>query len=65
MPRRIKKTEAIETIKSLDILDLQYEIIFRLSDAVKKSELRRALYTLIDSYVRDERDVVVFAIKVK
>ena len=65
MPRRIKKSEAIETIKSLDILDMQYEIIFRLSHTNKKRELRQALYTLIDSYIRDDRDVVVFAIKVK
>jgi hypothetical protein len=65
MPRKIKKTEAIETIKAIDILDMQYEIIFRLSDTNSKRQLRQALYTLIDSYIRDERDVVVFAIKVK
>jgi hypothetical protein len=65
MPRKIKKTEAIETIKAIDILDMQYEIFFKLSDSNKKRELRRALYALIDSYIRDDRDVVVFAIKVK
>lgn len=65
MPRRIKKTEAIETIRLIDILDMQYEIIFRHSNTNRKRELRQALYTLIDSYIRDERDVVVFAMKVK
>jgi hypothetical protein len=65
MPRKIKKTEAIETIKTIDILDMQYEIFFKLSDSNKKRELRRALCVLIDSYIRDNRDVVVFAIKVK
>jgi len=65
MPRRIKKPEAIDTIRSLNISDMQYEIIFRLSDANKKRELRQALYNLIDSYIREERDVVVFVIKVK
>jgi|688.fasta_scaffold803739_2 hypothetical protein len=65
MPRRIKKPEAIEIIKSLDISEMQHEIIFRLSSSNKKRELRQALYSLIDSYIREERDVVVFAIKVK
>jgi hypothetical protein len=65
MPRKIKKQEAIEILKSLDALDIQYQIIFRAASESKKREFQRALNTLIESYIREDRDVVVLAVKVK
>lgn len=65
MPRKVKKQEAIELIKSVDALELQCQLIFRTGSTSKKKELLRDIQALIDSYVRDERDVIVFAIKVK
>ncbi len=65
MPRKVRKQEAIDIIKSVDAIDIQYQIIFRSASESKKRELHRALNSVIEAYIRDERDVVVLAIKVK
>jgi hypothetical protein len=65
MPRKVRKQEAVDIIKSVDAIDIQYQIIFRTASDSKKRELHRALNAVIDDYIRDERDVVVLAIKVK
>lgn len=65
MPRKVNKQEALELIKSVDALELQCQLIFRTGSSSKKRALLREIHALIDSYVRDERDVIVLAIKVK
>lgn len=65
MPQKIKKQKALDLLRSLDALDIQCQVIFRASSQSKKRASQRALNTLIDSYLRDERDVVVVAVKVK
>jgi hypothetical protein len=65
MLRKIRKQEAIALIRAVNELEIQHEIIFRTTSPSKKSELQRNITELIASYVRDNRDVVVLAIKVK
>jgi hypothetical protein len=49
MPRRIKKQEAVT----------------RTIPPAKKRERQKAINALLDSYIRDERDILVLVIKVK
>ena len=65
MPRKIKKQEVVNLVKSVDDLEIQYDIIFRTIPPAKKRERQRALNALLDSYIRDERDILVLVIKVK
>jgi hypothetical protein len=65
MLRKIRKQEAIQLVRSVDELEIQREIIFRTASPSKKSESQRSIAELIASYVRDNRDVIVLAIKVK
>lgn len=65
MPRKIKKQEAVNLVKSVDDLEIQYDIIFRTIPPAKKRERQRAINALLDSYIRDERDVLVLVFKVK
>jgi hypothetical protein len=65
MPQKIKKQKAIDLLRSLDALDIQCQVIFRASSESKKRESQRALNTLIHCYLKDDRDVVVLAVKVK
>jgi hypothetical protein len=65
MPRKIKKQEAVTLVKSTDDLEIQYDIIFRTVPPTKKRERQRAINALLDSYIRDERDVLVLVVKVK
>ena len=65
MPRKIKKQDAVNLVKSVDDLEIQYDIIFRTISPSKKRERQRALNALLDSYIREERDIVVLVIKVK
>lgn len=65
MLRKIRKQEAIALVRAVDELEIQHEIIFRTASPSKKSESQRSIAELIASYVRDNRDVIVLAIKVK
>ena len=65
MPRKIKRQEAIDLIRSLDVLELQYQISLRETSDSKKREFKRDVSKLLESYLKDDRDVVVLAIKVK
>lgn len=65
MLRKIRKQEAIALVRAVDELEIQHEIIFRTASPSKKSETQRSIAELIASYVRDNRDVIVLAIKVK
>jgi len=65
MLRKIRKQEAIALVRAVDELEIQHEIIFRTASPSKKSESQRNIAELIASYVRDNRDVIVLAIKVK
>jgi hypothetical protein len=65
MLRKIRKQEAIQLVRSVDELEIQHEIIFRTASPSKKNESQRNIAELIASYVRDNRDVIVLAIKVK
>ena len=65
MPRKIKKQDAVNLVKSVEDLEIQYDIIFRTVAPSKKRERQRALNALLDSYIREERDIVVLVIKVK
>lgn len=65
MPRKVKKQEAVTLVKSVDDLEIQYDIIFRTVPPAKKRERQRALNALLDSYIRDERDILVLVVKVK
>ena len=65
MPRKIKKQEAVTLVKAVDDLEIQYDIIFRTVTPAKKREHQRALNALLDSYIRDERDILVLVVKVK
>lgn len=65
MPRKIKKQEAVSLVKSVDDLEIQHDIIFRTASTAKKRERQRAINALLDSYIREERDIVVLVIKVK
>ena len=65
MPRKIKKQDAVNLVKSVDDLEIQYDIIFRTVSPSTKRERQRALNALLDSYIREERDIVVLVIKVK
>jgi hypothetical protein len=65
MPRKIKKQDAVNLVKSIHDLEIQYDIILRTVSPSKKRERQRALNALLDSYIREERDIVVLVIKVK
>jgi hypothetical protein len=65
MPRKIKKQEAVNLVRSIDDLEIQYDLIFRTVHPAKKRECQRAINALLDSYIREERDIVVLIIKVK
>ncbi|MFN4895308.1 MAG: hypothetical protein ACK5HO_05950 [Pseudomonadota bacterium] len=65
MPRKIKKQDAVTLVKSVDELEIQYDIILRTVPPAKKRERQRAINALLDSYIRDERDILVLVIKVK
>ncbi len=65
MPRKIKKQEAINLVKSINDIEIKYDSIPRTAPATKKRERQRAINSLLDSYIRDERDIAVLLIKVK
>ena len=65
MPRKIKKQDAVTLVKSVDELEIQYDIIFRTVPPAKKRERQRTINALLDSYIRDERDILVLVVKVK
>lgn len=65
MPLKIKKQEAVTLVKSVDDLEIQYDIIFRTIPPAKKRERQRAINALLDSYIKDERDILVLVVKVK
>jgi hypothetical protein len=65
MPRKIKKHEAVSFVKSVDELEMQYDIIPRSASAAKKREQHRAISSLLNSYIKEERDIIVLVIKVK
>jgi hypothetical protein len=65
MPRKIKKQEAVTLVKSVDDLEIQYDLIFRTVPPAKKRVRQRAINALLDSYIRDDRDILVLVVKVK
>lgn len=65
MARKIKKQEAIDTLRTADADEIQCELIFRSLPLSKKREFVKAIQSVIESYVRDSRDVVIFAIKLR
>ena len=63
MARRIKKQEAIDTLRSVETDEIQCELIFRSLPLSKKRELAKAIQVEIESYVKSSRDVVILALK--
>jgi hypothetical protein len=65
MPRKVKKQEAVNIVKSVDALEIQHTLIYRTDPPAKMREQQRAINALMDRYIKDVRDIVVLLIKVK
>jgi hypothetical protein len=65
MARKIKKQEAIDTLRSVETDEIQCELIFRSLPLSKKREFVKAIESVIETYVRDTKDVVIFAMKLR
>jgi hypothetical protein len=65
MPKRITKSDAIKSIKDTDELEIIFEEIMRSeSQSLKQSKLNRFI-SETQRQIKEDRDVRLFAVKVK
>jgi len=65
MPKRISKTDATKIIKETDALEVLFEAINRADTSSSKQSALNRFIQEVQKQIKDERDVLLFSVKVK
>lgn len=65
MPKRISKTDATKIIKVTDALEVLFEAINRADTPSSKQSALSRFIQEVQKQFKDERDVLLFSVKVK
>lgn len=65
MPKSISKTEAIRMIKDTDLLEIIFEQIDRGASSTSKQSTLNRFVAEVQKQVKSDRDLKLFAVKVR